>query len=150
MGKNEREAGGVRLSKSQAAALRVRLLPWRPRQRRLDPAKIRENASGVLDLGDDLASMFLSVGIWLALIVTAPLITFALAILLLPFEAGVLAVIGFVLLAVRFAGITHWTVVIAERDGRESVEHYRNVARALRRVRDVNGVLGRAVELLWA
>jgi hypothetical protein len=150
MGKHERRVDEISLSKSRTAVLRVRLVPWRPRPRRMDPAKIRDNASGLLDFGDDLASLFVRVGIWLALIVAAPLITFVLAVLLLPVEAGLLAIIGFALLAVRFAGITHWTLVITGPGGHETVEHYRNVARALSRVREINGVRGRAVELVWA
>jgi hypothetical protein len=110
---------------------------------------MRDNAGGLLDVGDDLASMLVSLGIWLALIVAAPLIAFVLAVLLLPLEAGLLAIIGFALLAVRFAGISRWTVVITEPIGHETVELYRNVARALSRVREINGVRGRLVELVW-
>jgi hypothetical protein len=148
--KHEARADEVGLSKSRTAVLRIRLVPWLPRPRRLGPAQIRDNADGLLDLGDDLASLCISVGIWLTVIVGAPLLTFILAALLLPIEVGLLALIALVLLAVRFAGITHWTLVITEPGGEEIVEHYRNIARALSRVRKINGTRRRAVQLTWA
>lgn len=150
VGKNDRNAETVSLSKSRAAVLRVRLTPWRPRPRRPDSAKIRENIDDILDFGDDLASLVISVGIWLTLIVMAPVITFVLAALLLPVEAGLLAIIGVVLLAVRFLGITRWTLAITEPDGCETVEVCRNIVRALGRVREINGSRRRAVKLVWA
>jgi hypothetical protein len=92
----------VRLTKTNAAALRLRVVPWRVRPRRLPSSVIRKNASNVLDFPDDFAAMFLSLGVWLMLVLGAPVITFVLAVMLLPFEATLVAIIAAGLLAIRF------------------------------------------------
>ena len=140
----------VQLRKTSAAVIRVRLVPWRMRPRRVSSSLLRENASNILDFGDDVASLFVSIGMWLAIIVAAPVITFLLAVVLLPFEAGLVAMLALALLAVRFAGVVPWTVVLIDNSGAEKIETYRSIARALRRVRSVNGSPRRAVQLVWA
>jgi hypothetical protein len=139
----------VRLTKTQAAALRLRVVPWRVRARVLPSSVIRKNAGNVLDVPDDFASMFLSVGIWLMLVVGAPVIAFALAVMLLPFEVTLVAIIGLVLVAIRFAGVTPWTVVLINSGGEETTEKYRSIARAVRRVRAVNSSRRIAVQINW-
>ena len=139
----------VRLAKAQAAAFRLRVVPWGVRARRLRSSAIRTNASHVLDFPDDFAAMFLSLGIWVMLVICAPLITFLLAAVLLPFEVTLVAIIALVLLAIRFAGITPWTVVLINSGGVETTEKYRNIVRAVRRVRAVNSSSRVAVQLLW-
>jgi hypothetical protein len=140
---------GVRLTKTQGAALRLRLVPWRLRPRRLRSSVIRKNASNVLDFPDDFGSMFLSLGLWLMLVVGAPVIAFVLAVMLLPLEATLVAIIAVGLLAIRFAGLTPWTVVLINSDGGETAEKYRSVVRAVRRVRAVNGSRRVAVQFVW-
>lgn len=139
----------VRLTKTHAAALHLRVVPWRVRPRRLPSSVIRKNASNVLDFPDDFAAMFLSLGVWLMLVVGAPVITFFLAVMLLPFEATLVAIIAAGLLAIRFAGLTPWTVVLIHSGGEEKREKYRSLVRAIRRVRKVNGSRRVAVQLIW-
>lgn len=128
----------VSLRKEHVAVIDVRLLPWRPRQRRLDPALVREHAGSVTDLADDLTSLLLTVGVWIAIVVAAPLLVVLLALALLPVELLVVVIIGVAILVVRLAGIVPWTVRITDRNGAATSESYRSLPGAIRRVRTVN------------
>ena len=139
----------VRLTKTAGAALRLRVLPWRVRARRLRSSVIRDNADSVLELPDDLGSLVLSLGIWIILVIAAPVVAFVLSIVLLPFEATLVAIIAAALLLVRFAGLTSWTVVLTDTSGQETIEKFRSVVGAVRRVRSVNDSRGVAVQLIW-
>ena len=125
---------GVSISKPSSAALRIRVLPWRVRLRKLDASKIREYAFDMVQF-DDSFLVGLLVGV--AVVLVAPLIAFLLVLLLVPVEAGLAALIAVAVLLVRAVGIVPWTVAVDYGDG-ESVESYRSVVSAVRRVRSIN------------
>lgn len=139
---------------SDVAFLEVRVLPWRPRQRRLHPDTLRDLATPDLSLGgDDLAGvavgLALSLALWLAVVVAAPLLVVLLAWLLFAVELPLLIVVALALMAVRVAGVVPWTVVTVDgTTGRETVLRTRSLRRAVRVVRGVNG--GRRMALRWA
>jgi hypothetical protein len=134
----------------EGAVIDVHLLPWRPRQRRIDPALVRENAHEVLNVADDPASLLLSVGVWIALVLAAPALVILIAVAFFPVELAIAMFIAIAILIVRFAGIVPWTVRIADHTGDVNTESYRNVLNAIARVRGVNQDRRIAVEFSWA
>jgi hypothetical protein len=137
-------SSSVRFDKQpQAAFIDVRLLPWRPRPRRLrrgrandtlDRLDLLDGVGGFDDLGGLALGVFIAVVIYLA----APLLLIILGFLLLPIEMIVVAILGALILLVRFAGVVPWTVVVTNRDDTAQSERYRNVLRAVSRVRSIN------------
>lgn len=138
--------GPVDLRKGPVAAIRVRLLPWRPRPRTMDPKAIREavdqaeHGADVVDFVSDTVGLVLVAGMLVAAI-GAPILVILLAALLLPFEIALVLVLAAALLLARLAGAIPWVVEIAGPDGPQ-VERYRNLIRAVRRVRALNGAKG--------
>lgn len=132
----------------ETALLDVRVLPWRPRARVMNPETLRDNADPFMAI-DDLQGVVLGLALWLVIIIAAPLIVLVLAAGLLSVELPVVLVLGLILLVVRFAGLLPWTVVIVDQvTGDERRESYRNLVRAARRIRAVNS--DRRVKVRWA
>ncbi len=68
---------------------------------------------------------------------------------MLSVELPVVLALGVVLMVVRFTGLMPWTVVIVDMvTGAERRETYRNLWRATRRIRTVNG--DRRVTIRWS
>ena len=136
----------------QQAFVDIRVLPWRPRRRTMRAADLREAAlSGDPLLGaDDPGGIVLGLGIWLVVVVAAPLVVLVLAVLLLSVELPVVVALALLLAVLRFAGVVPWTVGIVDTLGTERRESYRNVVRAVRRVREVNGRPEVRVRWAWA
>ena len=131
----------------QQALLDVRLLPWRPRARVMDPAAVPD-ADPTLG-ADDLSGVVLGLALWLVIILAAPLIVLVLAGLLFTIEVPVAAAVGLLLVVARFAGVIPWTVVVLDSvSGTETTERYRNLLHAVRRIRSVNH--DRRVQVRWA
>ena len=127
-----------------AAFIDVRLLPWRPRPRKLRRDRAGDGLDGLdfLDgLGglDDLSGLALGVVVAIVIYLAVPLLLILLGVLLLPIELVVVAILGAVILLVRFAGAVPWTVIVTSRDDTAVSERYRNVVHAVRRVRGING-----------
>ncbi len=134
-----------------SALLEVRVLPWRPRTRALEPARVRELASdGDPFLGvDDITGVAITLAVWLAIVVAAPLVVLVLAAALLSVELPVVVALAVLLLLARFTGVIPWTVVVVDRvTGAERREHHRSLVRAVRRIRAVNA--DRRVVVRWA
>jgi hypothetical protein len=137
------------------AVLDVRVLPWRPRRRMMDPDDF---VDGVISDGpdtvlwaDDLAGVVVGIGVWLFLIISAPLIVALLAVLAFSVELPLVLALGLLLAVVRFAGIIPWTVLVVDpASGVESTERYRNLLHAVRRIREVNQVTRVPVRWSWA
>ena len=134
----------------ESALLEVRLLPWRPQPRVMKASTLRETVD--LDqLGgvDDIAGLVLVLALWLTILLAAPVLVIVLAALLFSVELPLLIGIGLLLALARFAGLVPWTVLIVNKvTGDERRESTRNVLRAVRRVREVNGE--RRVLVRWA
>ena len=132
----------------ETALLDVRVLPWRPRARVMSPDTLRENADPFLP-DDDIAGVVLGLALWLAIIVTAPLLVLLLAAGLLSIELPVVLALAVLLGVVRFTGVIPWTVVVVDRvTGGERQESYRSLWRAARRIRAIN--TDRRVRVRWA
>lgn len=131
----------------ETALLDVRVLPWRPRARVMNPQTLRANA----DLGmtpDDLGGVVLSLALWLFVIIAAPVLVIVLAVGLLSVELPIVLALAVLLAVVRF-GLLPWTVVVVHQvSGKERVERYRALWRAVRRIRAVNH--DRRVKVRWA
>jgi hypothetical protein len=132
----------------ETALLDVRVMPWRPRRRVLDPDRLRENADPLAAV-DDLPGVVIALALWLLIVIAAPLVVLVLAVGLLSVELPLALGLGLVLVVVRFTGLLPWTVVIVDHvGGHERRESYRNLLSALRRIRAVNG--DRRVRVRWA
>jgi len=129
------------------AMIEVRALPWRPRRRRIDPDRLRVDAT---DLAfDDLAGAVIGLVGTVLLFVLAPLLAVVIAILLLPFEALLVAVLAVLLIAARFTGVIPWTVLVVDAAGAEHRETFRFLPSAVRRVRALTGARPR-VRWSWS
>ncbi|MDM7855318.1 hypothetical protein [Cellulomonas alba] len=126
------------------AFLDVRLLPWRPRLRHIDPDAVRANAD-VTAWSDDLAGFALSVVVSVLIFVAAPLVAVVLAVLLLPVEVWLVLSLGVLVVVARFAGLIPWAVVTPD-----GVESYRFLPAALRRVRELDPTRRVRVRWHWA
>ena len=136
------------MSLLEPALLDVRVLPWRPRARVMSADTLRDIGDPFM-LVDDLSGLLVGLALWLAIIIAAPLVVLVLAAGLFSIELPVLLALGAVLLVVRFTGLMPWTVVIVDRvTGEERRETYRNLWRAVRRIRAVNS--DRRVNVRWA
>ena len=117
----------------------------------IDADKLREVvASGdPLAGADDLAGVVISLGLWVAILVLAPLVVLVLAIVLLPLELATVVVVVPLFVVARFAGVIPWKVLLVDAlTGEESRESYRNVLTARRRIREVNA--DQRVPVRWA
>ena len=137
----------VRLS-TEPAVIHVRLLPWRPRIRKMDPERVRDAVDGdILDAADfDLAGIVIGVLFVVFVYLAAPVLVILLAVLLLPFEIGLVLIVAAALVLARLAGIVQWVVEIPEAGDRRT-EKYRSLLRAARRVRQANGTRRVAVRI---
>lgn len=101
------------------------------------------------DAIDDLTGLVVVLGVWLAILIAAPLIVLLLAGALFSIELPLLVAIAVILLLARFAGLTPWTIVIVDQLSRkERVETTRNLLRARRRIREINDE--RRIYVRWA
>lgn len=145
----------VHTSVGEAALLDVRVLPWRPRARVMDPDLLREGAGDFALVGDDVAGLVLglalSLVLWLAIVIAAPLLVFVLAAGLFSIELPVAVGVAVILAVARFAGLIPWTVVILDPStGDERRESYRSIWRATNRIRGINADRRVAVRWAWA
>lgn len=132
----------------ESALIDVRVLPWRPRARVMQPDTLRENVDPFSTF-DDLEGVVIGLAMWLVVIVAAPLIVLVLAAGLLSVELPVVVVLGVLLLLIRFTGLLPWQVLIIDQvTGEGRRESYRNLWRAARRVRTLNS--DRRVKVRWA
>ncbi|MEN0130531.1 MAG: hypothetical protein AAGC49_13890 [Brevundimonas sp.] len=133
------------------AALEIRVLPWRPRRRKIDPDKLRDGVADVADVAsviDDLPGAVIGLGMMLVCYVAAPLVAIALAILLIPAELGIVMALAALLLLARFVGLIPWTVVVVDPAGADDRrERFRLLHRAVNRVLELNG--GRRPKVVW-
>lgn len=132
------------------AVLEVRLLPWRPRARRMNPDTLRHGADSIPDLGGDLTATLISIAVWALIVVAAPLLVVLLAIAFLPVELAVVLIAAALLVLIRFVGIVPWTVCVTPASGPVRTESYRALPRALRRVRELNDDHRVAVRWSWS
>lgn len=129
------------MAKPRPAALEIRALPWRPRRRKIDPNDVREGAGDVLDLADgDESGVVIVIGLLVTILafVFAPVAAVVLSIVFLPVEAGLVLLLGAIILVARFSGVIPWTVLVLTVDGEEH-QRFRLLHRAVRRVRELNG-----------
>lgn len=132
----------------ERALLDVRVLPWRPRARVMKPGTLRDIADPAAG-ADDLGFLVVSLVLWIVVIVAAPILVLVLAAGLLTVEIPLAIALGVILVLVRFVGIVPWTVAIDDQvTGATRTERYRNLLRAVRRVREING--DRRVQVRWA
>jgi hypothetical protein len=141
---------------TQSALLEVRVLPWRPRTRVMDPDSFRQGLSpDVLGCADDLSGfvvgLVLGLALWVVLLVAAPVIVLVLAAAFLPVEITVVAALAVLLVVARFTGVIPWTVVVIDTlRGTETRERHRNLLRAVRRIRALNEEQRVLVRWAWA
>ena len=135
---------------AQSAWIEVRVFPWLLRTRTMRASTLRERVSDLdaLMAIDDLAGIIIGLGVWLGILIAAPLIVLVLAGLLFSVELPVLIIIGALLALARFAGLIPWTVVTLDPLGQEERTSTRNFVRALQQVRRANG--DRRVSVRWA
>ena len=134
------------MSKHDVAALEIRVLPWRPRRRTIDPEKLRDGVGEATDIDivvDELPGALIGLGAMVVCYVAAPLVAIVLAILLIPAELGIVVTLAALLLLARFVGLIPWTVVVVDPDGDQHEqyrnEQYRLLHRAVNRVLELNG-----------
>lgn len=135
---------------TQTAMLDVRLLPWRPRRRVMDNDTLRD--IDPVEMGastGEISGFVIGLAVWVLFLVAAPLIAVFLAVALLAVELPLAIGVALVLMVIRFAGIVPWQVVIIDQvTGTEQIESYRNLLRAVSRIRSVNH--DRRVRVRWA
>ena len=143
------------MSGLQSALLEVRVLPWRPRTRVMDPDRFRDGLTPDFDLvdagdlGGVVVGLVLGLALWIVLVLAAPLIVLGLAAAFLPVEIAAVALLALLLVVARLLGVVPWTVLVVDVvQGAEERESYRNLLRAVRRVREVNH--DRRVLVRWA
>ena len=135
----------------ETAMLDVRVFPWRPRARVMQPDTLRDAVSGAGDFvpGDDLQGIVIGLTLWLVIIIAAPLIVLVLAAGLFSIELPIIVGLAVLLVVARFAGLIPWTVVIFDSaSGDERRESYRSIWRATARIRGINA--DRHVKVRWA
>ena len=105
------------MSKHDVAALEIRVLPWRPRRRTIDPEKLRDRVGDATDVAtvvDSVPGLLIGLGAMVLCYVAAPLVAIVVAILLIPAELGLVVTIAALLILARFVGLIPWTVVVAD------------------------------------
>lgn len=132
----------------ESALIDVRVLPWRPRARVMEPDTLRVNVDP-FSAFDDLQGVVVGLVLWLVVIIAAPVIVLVLAAGLFSVEVPIVVALGVLLLMIRFTGLMPWQVLILDQiTGAERRESYRNLWRAARRVRSLNS--DRRVKVRWA
>ena len=116
----------------------------------MNPSTLRDvtGPDPVTPSTSDPSDLVFGIGLWLVIMVAAPLVVLVLAVLLLSVEIPVAVALGLILAIVRFAGIVPWTVAIIDAAGTETYETYRNLVHAVRRIRAINK--DRHVSVRWA
>lgn len=133
---------------AESAFVRVRVFPWRVRPRVMKSSTLRDGFDPLTAV-DDLSGIVIGIGLWIVVIVAAPVLVFVLAGLLLPFEVSLLALLAVLIVVARLAGIAPWLIAIVNNaTGEERTEQSRNLLHVIRRVRDVNG--GGSVPVRWS
>jgi hypothetical protein len=134
------------------AWLEVRVFPWRPRPRVMRASTLRERVSDVdlLSGVDDLTGVVIALGVWIAILIAAPLIVLVLAGMLFSIELPVIIIIAAALALARFSGAIPWTVVETDPgNGNQARRSTRNFLKALKWIRDVNQSRHVAVHWTW-
>ncbi len=131
------------------AFLDIRVFPWRVKTRVMDADKLRNEATNTsATYGDGLADFFIGLGLWIFIIIAAPVIVLVLAGLLLSVELPIAAALAALLLIARFVGVIPWHVIVHDNaTGEERVESTRSILTAVRMVREVN--LDSKVRVRW-
>ncbi len=133
----------------RAAFLEVRVLPWRPRRRAMERSDPDVTGFDPFVLADDVAGFVVGLVVWLLLLLAAPVLLVVLSVLFLPVEIVLVAVLAAVVVLARLLGVVPWVVLVVDLvAGTEEQERYRNLLRAVRRLRDVNH--DRRVAVRWA
>lgn len=117
----------------------------------MDPDDLREAVlqSNPLDGADDLGGIVLGLAVWITLLIAAPLVVLALAVLLLAVELPLVIALAALLAALRFTGVIPWTVLLVDRaTGAESRERFRFLPSAIRRIREVS--TSQRIEVRWS
>jgi hypothetical protein len=142
------------VDKASYAALEIRVLPWRPRRRTIDPEKLRDGVGDATDVAtvvESVPGVLIGIVAMILCYVAAPLVAIVLAILLIPAELGIVMALAVLLLLARFVGLIPWTVVVVEPEAPEDRrEQYRLLHRAVNRVRELNGGGRPQVHWHWA
>jgi hypothetical protein len=98
---------------------------------------------------DYISGCVVVLGVWLAILIAAPLVVLLLAGALFSVELPLPIGFGVLLILWRFAGLMPWRIVILNQlSGEERIETTRSLTRAIRRVREINGE--RRVYARWA
>jgi hypothetical protein len=137
----------------QTAFLDIRVLPWRPRARVMKPETLRDGVSNTDPFlgGDDLSGLVLGLGMWLFILIAAPLVVLVLAAGLLSIELPLVILLGALLVIVRFLGVIPWTVVTVDNvTGEEAYTSFRNIFRAIQCVRRTNHDRRTRVRSAWS
>lgn len=133
----------------ESACLEVRVLPWRPRRRVMKVEDLREVSAELVGGSTDPTDFAISLGLWLAIVIAAPLIVLMLAAGLFSVELPLVLAIAVLLAVLRFAGVIPWTVLTVDAvSGTETRSSYRSLLRAVRRVREINH--DRRVQVRWS
>ncbi|GAA4116632.1 hypothetical protein GCM10022215_16440 [Nocardioides fonticola] len=130
---------------SGSAFLLVRVFPWRVRPRVMKASTLRD-ADPMFDL-TDVGGFLVGLGLWILILVAAPVLVVVFAALLLPVEVTLVVLLVPVVVLARLAGVVPWVIVIVDGAGHERVERTRNLLRVVRRVRAING--GGRVPVRW-
>ncbi len=96
---------------AESAFVRVRVFPWRVRPRVMKPSTLRDGFEPLMAF-DDLSGIVIGIGLWIVVLVAAPVLVFVLAGLLLPFEVSLLALLAVLIVVARLAGIAPWVISI--------------------------------------
>lgn len=117
--------------------------------RKGDPDQVPDPAIA-LSGASDLAGLVIGLAAWLVLILLTPVLVVLLAWVLLPLELILLLVLAALVLMARFSGLVPWTVEISDplADGATHEEKFRNIFRAVSRVREINH--DRRVRVRWS
>ena len=97
---------------------------------------------------DDLAGLVIGLGLWIFLIIAAPLVVIVLAGPLFTVELPIVLALAVLLIVARFAGVMPWHVLVIDNaTGHERLDTTRSIFTAVRMVRDVN--LDKRVRVRW-
>jgi hypothetical protein len=134
----------------ERALIEVRVFPWRPRARVMKASTPRDLALNADPVNVDyISGCVVVLGVWLAILIAAPLVVLLLAGALFSVELPLPIGFGVLLILWRFAGLMPWRIVILNQlSGEERIETTRSLTRAIRRVREINGE--RRVYARWA
>jgi hypothetical protein len=116
----------------------------------MKPSTLRDGF-GPISAIDDLSGIVIGIGLWIFVLVAAPLLVIVLAGLLFPLEVSLLATLAVLIVVARLAGIVPWVIgIVNEATGEERTELSRNLVHVSRRVREINGGGGVPVHWSWS